>query len=127
MADHEYDIHMEELDDLGHYPYLDFSPDSEWFGRCQKLRDVQLGPGTAVDWELLQEVQEAERARAIIGEDMPWDRLFDLSFTKTYREVVVEFLSTFIYSEEGLQPLPGEAPEEEPDQVSFHILASSTV
>ncbi|KAI3797546.1 hypothetical protein L1987_32804 [Smallanthus sonchifolius] len=120
MADHN-DIEMDQLDDLAHYPFLDFPPDTEAFSRCQKLREVQMGPGTAVDWALLEEVQEAERARAIIGEDTPWSRLFDLSFAETYRELVVEFLSTFIYSETGLQPLPGEAPDIDPDRISFSI------
>ncbi|KAI3802714.1 hypothetical protein L1987_30855 [Smallanthus sonchifolius] len=88
------------------------------------LGEVQLGPGTAVDWGLLEEVQEAEQARAIIGQDTPWSRLFDLSFTETYREVIVEFLSTFIYSEAGLELLPGEAPDMEPDHVSFSIFGT---
>ncbi|KAI3762196.1 hypothetical protein L1987_52620 [Smallanthus sonchifolius] len=86
MADHDDDIQMDQLDDLAHYPFLDFSPDTEAYSRCQKLREVQMGPGTAVDWALLE-----------------------------------EFLSTFIYSETGLQPLPGEAPDIDPDRISFSI------
>ncbi|KAI3803422.1 hypothetical protein L1987_31573 [Smallanthus sonchifolius] len=121
MADHDDDIQMDQLDDLAHYPFLDFPPDTEAYSRCQKLREVQMGPGTAVDWALLEEVQEAERARAIIGQDTPWSRLFGLSFAETYRELVVEFLSTFIYSETRLQPLPGEAPDIDPDRISFSI------
>ncbi|KAI3754331.1 hypothetical protein L1987_54113 [Smallanthus sonchifolius] len=34
----------------------------------------------------------------IIGQDIPWDLLFYMAFTKIYREVVVEFLSTFTYT-----------------------------
>ncbi|KAL8205288.1 hypothetical protein R6Q57_008839 [Mikania cordata] len=43
------------------------------------------------------ECGEAERARAILGEDTPWTRLFDLAELPTYRLITVEFLSTFRY------------------------------
>ncbi|KAL8232846.1 hypothetical protein R6Q57_002624 [Mikania cordata] len=40
---------------------------------------------------------EAGRARAILGEDTPWTRLFELAELPTYRLLTVEFLSTFRY------------------------------
>ncbi|KAL8200425.1 hypothetical protein R6Q57_011764 [Mikania cordata] len=46
---------------------------------------------------VLGDCGEAERARAILGEDTPWTRLFDLAELPTYRLLTVEFLSTFRY------------------------------
>ncbi|KAL8215705.1 hypothetical protein R6Q57_022542 [Mikania cordata] len=43
------------------------------------------------------ECGEAERARAILGEDTPWTCLFELAELPTYRLITVEFLSTFRY------------------------------
>ncbi|KAL8235409.1 hypothetical protein R6Q59_021509 [Mikania micrantha] len=50
-----------------------------------------------IDWGLLADAGEAVRARAILGEDTPWTRLFDLADLPTNRLITVEFLSTFRY------------------------------
>ncbi|KAL8225861.1 hypothetical protein R6Q57_018418 [Mikania cordata] len=50
-----------------------------------------------IDWGVLANCGEAERARAILGEDIPWTRLFELAELPTYRLITVEFLSTFRY------------------------------
>ncbi|KAL8227067.1 hypothetical protein R6Q57_016899 [Mikania cordata] len=50
-----------------------------------------------IDWGILGDCGEAERARALLGEDTPWTRLFDLAELPTYRLITVEFLSTFQY------------------------------
>ncbi|KAL8231823.1 hypothetical protein R6Q57_001601 [Mikania cordata] len=61
--------------------------------KCQwKLHSDQ-----PVDWGVLGDCGEAERARAILGEDTPWTRLFDLVELPSYRLITVEFLSTFRY------------------------------
>ncbi|KAL8189591.1 hypothetical protein R6Q57_029157 [Mikania cordata] len=48
-------------------------------------------------WGVLEDCGEAEWARAILGEDTPWTRLFDLAELPSYRLITVEFLSTFRY------------------------------
>ncbi|KAL8218927.1 hypothetical protein R6Q57_022300 [Mikania cordata] len=61
---------------------------------------VQQGPPMdleCIDWGVLGDCGEAERARAILGEDTPWTRLFDFAELPTYRLLTVEFLSTFRY------------------------------
>ncbi|KAL8215953.1 hypothetical protein R6Q57_022790 [Mikania cordata] len=50
-----------------------------------------------IDWGVLGDCGEAERGRAILGEDTPWTRLFDLAELPSYRLITVEFLSTFRY------------------------------
>ncbi|KAL8223481.1 hypothetical protein R6Q57_018956 [Mikania cordata] len=46
---------------------------------------------------------------AIIGQDTPWSRLFEMTYAPQYRLITVEFLSTFIYRPCGpdFQPQPG--------------------
>ncbi|KAL8199734.1 hypothetical protein R6Q57_013302 [Mikania cordata] len=56
----------------------------------------------AVDWEILTEIGERANAERRIGEETPWGRLFDMVFQPSYREVVVEFLSTFTYRPGGV-------------------------
>ncbi|KAL8216740.1 hypothetical protein R6Q57_023577 [Mikania cordata] len=46
---------------------------------------------------VLADCGEAERARAILVEDTPWTRLYELAELPTYRLITVEFLSTFRY------------------------------
>ncbi|KAL8192535.1 hypothetical protein R6Q57_027720 [Mikania cordata] len=61
--------------------------------------DSQASYGFVYDdnWGVLGDCGEAERARAILGEDTPWTRLFDLAELPSYRLITVEFLSTFRY------------------------------
>ncbi|KAL8209273.1 hypothetical protein R6Q57_006005 [Mikania cordata] len=51
----------------------------------------------AVDWDVLTKIRERARAENWIGEETPWRRLFDMALQPSYREVTVEFLSTFTY------------------------------
>ncbi|KAL8199516.1 hypothetical protein R6Q57_013084 [Mikania cordata] len=51
----------------------------------------------AMSLGVLADVGEAERARAILGQDTPLTRLFDITELPTYRLITVEFLSTFRY------------------------------
>ncbi|KAL8231057.1 hypothetical protein R6Q57_000835 [Mikania cordata] len=48
-----------------------------------------MGTPHCIDWGVLADCGEAGRARAILDEDTPWTRLFELA--------VVQFLSTFRY------------------------------
>ncbi|KAL8200156.1 hypothetical protein R6Q57_011495 [Mikania cordata] len=43
------------------------------------------------------DVGDEVRARAILGENTPWTRLFEIAELPTYRLITVEFLSTFRY------------------------------
>ncbi|KAL8208863.1 hypothetical protein R6Q57_008275 [Mikania cordata] len=65
--------------------------------RCRCILRMSTGTPRCIDWGVLGDCGEADRARAIIGEDTPWTRLFDLAELPTYRLITVEFLSTFRY------------------------------
>ncbi|KAL8213930.1 hypothetical protein R6Q57_003379 [Mikania cordata] len=56
---------------------------------------MSMGTARCIDLGVLGDCGEAERARALLGEDTPWTRLFDLAELPTYRLIMVEFLSTF--------------------------------
>ncbi|KAL8188688.1 hypothetical protein R6Q57_029708 [Mikania cordata] len=81
------DAEMPHQDDIvQHGPPLD--PETLALSQHEWL---QFEPG------VLEDCGEAERARAILGEDTPWTRLFELAELSTYRLITVEFLSTFKY------------------------------
>ncbi|KAL8189495.1 hypothetical protein R6Q57_029061 [Mikania cordata] len=50
-----------------------------------------------IDWGVFADAGKAVRAKAILGEDTPWTRLFELAELPSYRLITVEFLSTFRY------------------------------
>ncbi|KAL8232719.1 hypothetical protein R6Q57_002497 [Mikania cordata] len=56
---------------------------------------------------------------AIIGEDTPWSRLFEMTFAPQYRLITVEFLSTFVYRPRGLDYQPQAGPQ--PSEISFRL------
>ncbi|KAL8208339.1 hypothetical protein R6Q57_007751 [Mikania cordata] len=60
-----------------------------------------MGHQKAIDYDLLTELGQQERMMTIIGEDMPWFRLFDVTYAPQYRLITVEFLSTFMYRPQG--------------------------
>ncbi|KAL8204993.1 hypothetical protein R6Q57_010616 [Mikania cordata] len=88
--------------DLEEHPILQFPEGSTTFGRCAKFRTMRIGRHKVVDWEVLDEIGEREHAERWIGEETPWRRLFNMAFQPSYREVVVEFLSTFTYRPRGV-------------------------
>ncbi|KAL8231166.1 hypothetical protein R6Q57_000944 [Mikania cordata] len=49
------------------------------------------------EWLQFEPQSAAVHARAILGEDTAWTRLFELAELPLYRLITVEFLSTFIY------------------------------
>ncbi|KAF5784345.1 hypothetical protein HanXRQr2_Chr11g0518451 [Helianthus annuus] len=66
-------------------------------------------------------IAETPRVRRFIPVDSPWHRLFDLAHTPTYRELLVEFLSSFTFYPPGVPvplPHPGAPP---PPEVSFRL------
>ncbi|KAL8208589.1 hypothetical protein R6Q57_008001 [Mikania cordata] len=55
------------------------------------------GDATLYRLGVLADAGEAVRARAILVEDTPWTRLFEIAGLPTHRLITVEFLSTFRY------------------------------
>ncbi|KAL8208168.1 hypothetical protein R6Q57_007580 [Mikania cordata] len=56
---------------------------------------------------------------AIIGEETPWSRLFDMTFAPQYRLITVEFLSTSVYRPRGPDYQPQVGPQ--PSEISFRL------
>ncbi|KAD4889091.1 hypothetical protein E3N88_21164 [Mikania micrantha] len=88
--------------DLAEHPILQFPEGSTAFGRCAKFHTMRIGRQKAIDWDVLTEIGERERAERWIREETPWRRLFEMAFQPSYREVVVEFLSTFTFRPGGV-------------------------
>ncbi|KAD7477994.1 hypothetical protein E3N88_01130 [Mikania micrantha] len=82
---------------LSQYEWLQFEEESATLMRCCRILRMSVPTLRCIDWGLLADAGEAVRARAILGEDTPWTRLFDLAELPTYRLITVEFLSTFRY------------------------------
>ncbi|KAL8222747.1 hypothetical protein R6Q57_020146 [Mikania cordata] len=82
---------------LSQHEWLQFEPGSAAAMRCRRIIRMTMGTPRCIDWGVLRDYGEAERARALLGEDTPWTRLFDLAELPTYRLITVEFLCTFRY------------------------------
>ncbi|MFS7962112.1 hypothetical protein Hanom_Chr08g00722831 [Helianthus anomalus] len=83
------------LDPLEDHPYLEFPPESDAALCCEKLWKMHLGAHFVVCWDTLRTLAAEDWAREFIPRGSPWDRLFELSYMPTYREILVEFLSSF--------------------------------
>ncbi|KAL8223357.1 hypothetical protein R6Q57_018832 [Mikania cordata] len=82
---------------LSQHEWLQFEPASAAAMRCRRILRMSMGTPCCIDWGVIADCGEAGRARAILGEDTPWTRLFELAELPTYRFITVEFLSTFRY------------------------------
>ncbi|KAK1407262.1 hypothetical protein QVD17_38876 [Tagetes erecta] len=98
----DHDIAMQDLppedefiDALADHQYLLFPEDEVAQEKCNKLKKMTVGGHIAIDWTFLDEIAETNRAREIIGIDTPWARLFEAAANVSYRELTVEFLSSF--------------------------------
>ncbi|KAL8251062.1 hypothetical protein R6Q59_034755 [Mikania micrantha] len=79
-----------------------------------------MGTPRCIDWGVLAYAGEAVRARAILGEDTRWTRLFELTELPSYMLITVEFLSTFRYR--ALQAAVREEDDEElPQDIEFSL------
>ena len=67
------------VDPLHGHPYLTFPAGSVERRRCAKLRTMEVVGHAHIDWQFLESVGEAARARDIIGIDTPWSRMFQLA------------------------------------------------
>ncbi|KAM0057520.1 hypothetical protein Hdeb2414_s0005g00159111 [Helianthus debilis subsp. tardiflorus] len=92
--------HMEAEGEVGEEvcPYLQFPQGSRVRRRCARLRTMEIGGHVGIDWELLETLGEAAQTRDIVGLDTPWSRLFQTVMEDSYRELTIEFLSTFTYA-----------------------------
>ncbi|KAD4888296.1 hypothetical protein E3N88_20369 [Mikania micrantha] len=101
------------------HEWLRFEPESATAMRCRRILRMSVPTPRCIDWGLLADAGEAVRARAILGEDTSWTRLFDLADLLTYRLITVEFLSTFRYI--AHQPAVREEEDEELPDIEFSL------
>ncbi|KAL8211551.1 hypothetical protein R6Q57_005988 [Mikania cordata] len=78
-----------------------------------------MGQQKAIDYDLLAELGQHERMTAIICEDTPWSRLFEMTYVPQYRLITVEFLSTFVYRPRGPDFQPQACPQQA--EISFRL------
>ncbi|KAD2805176.1 hypothetical protein E3N88_38553 [Mikania micrantha] len=105
---------------LSQHEWLQFEEGSAAFMRCRRILRMTVPRPRCIDWGLLADVGEAARVRAILGEDTPWTRLFDIADMPTYRLITVEFLSTFRYRAHQAA-VREEDDEELPPDVEFSL------
>ncbi|MFS7965605.1 hypothetical protein Hanom_Chr09g00764181 [Helianthus anomalus] len=85
------------VDLLRGHPYLEFIDGAPAFRFCRKLRRMHIGSHVAVNWDAIGAIGETPRLRYFIPVDSPSHRLFELAHTPSYKELLVEFLSTFTF------------------------------
>ncbi|MFS7969089.1 hypothetical protein Hanom_Chr09g00805061 [Helianthus anomalus] len=91
-------------DPLENHPYLEFPPESDAALRCEKLRKMHVGAHFA-----------------FVPRDSPWDRLFELSFMPSYREILIEFLLSFEFHPRRPDQVVDPAQPPPPPEVSFRM------
>ncbi|MFS7918730.1 hypothetical protein Hanom_Chr03g00204541 [Helianthus anomalus] len=72
-----------------------------------------------IDWELLETVDEATRAREIVGLDTLFELLFQTALEDSYREITVEFFSSFKYAMHPNDHV--EDPDHVVHEITFHL------
>jgi hypothetical protein len=68
----------EPVDRLLGNPYLEFDAGTDAHTRCEKLRQMETAPGFHIDMDYFQSIGAWERFRDIVGDDTPWDRMFQV-------------------------------------------------
>ncbi|KAL8218820.1 hypothetical protein R6Q57_022193 [Mikania cordata] len=112
------DIDVDQMDELIHHTWLQFPQGTIARNRRDRLLRKEMSQQKTIDYDLLAELGQLERMTAIISEDTPWSRLFEMTFAPQYRLITVEFLSTFVF-----RPRAADQPQADPDQpeVSFRL------
>ncbi|KAL8211357.1 hypothetical protein R6Q57_005794 [Mikania cordata] len=82
---------------LSQHEWLQFEPQPAAAAKCRRIIRMSMGTPRCIDWGVLADCEEAVHAKAILGKDTPWTRLFELAELPTYTLIRVEFLSTFRY------------------------------
>ncbi|MFS8026118.1 hypothetical protein Hanom_Chr16g01483181 [Helianthus anomalus] len=110
------------VDPLQGHAYLEFTPGNDVVRNCRKLKRMHVRGHVAIEWDALDAICEMTRAHYFIPVDSSWDRLFVLSHMPSYRELLVEFLSTFTFHPPRVDKPPAQpqAPPP-PHEVSFRF------
>ncbi|KAL8252350.1 hypothetical protein R6Q59_036043 [Mikania micrantha] len=74
---------------------LQFPQGTEAHTRLKRLIRMEIVEPRTIDWSILATLGATERATAIIGASGPWRRMLEMGGLPAYREIVLEFLSTF--------------------------------
>ncbi|KAL8263813.1 hypothetical protein R6Q59_021943 [Mikania micrantha] len=74
---------------------LQFPQGTEAHTRLKRLIGMEIVEPQTIDWSILATLGATERATTIIGASGPWRRMMEMGGLPAYREIVLEFLSTF--------------------------------
>ncbi|KAD6794448.1 hypothetical protein E3N88_05344 [Mikania micrantha] len=74
---------------------LQFPQGTEGHTRLKRLIGMEIVEPRTIDWSILATLGATERATTIIGASGPWRRMMEMGGLPAYREIVLEFLSTF--------------------------------
>ncbi|KAL8231398.1 hypothetical protein R6Q57_001176 [Mikania cordata] len=113
------DLDVDQFDALLLHPWLQFPQGTVARNRCDRLLRKEMGQQKAIDYDLLAELGQLQRMTAIIGEDTPWSRLFEMTYAPQYRLITMEFLSTFVYMSRGPDYQPQAVPQQ--SEISFRL------
>ncbi|KAL8232043.1 hypothetical protein R6Q57_001821 [Mikania cordata] len=113
------DLDVDQFDELLVHPWLQFPQGTVARNRRDRILRKEMAQQKAIDYNLLAELGQLERMTAIIGEDTPWSRLFEMTFAPQYRLITVEFLSTFVYRPRGPDYQPQAGPQQL--EISFRL------
>ncbi|KAL8265084.1 hypothetical protein R6Q59_023214 [Mikania micrantha] len=114
-----------DFDDLVNHPWLQFPQGTVARTKRNRLLKKSMGQQKAIDYDLLTQIGARERMTAIIGEDTPWTRLFEMCYAPQYRLITVEFLSTFIYRPVDPDFQPQLDQPQPPEEISFRLCGES--
>ncbi|KAD2393333.1 hypothetical protein E3N88_40310 [Mikania micrantha] len=78
------DLEVDQFDELLDHPWLQFPQDTVSRNRRDRILRKEMGHQKAIDYILLTQLGEQLRMVAIIGEDTPWSRLFDMTYAPQY-------------------------------------------
>ncbi|KAL8188742.1 hypothetical protein R6Q57_029762 [Mikania cordata] len=113
------DLEVDQFDKLMDRPWLQFPQRTVARNRRNRLLRKVMGHQKAIDYDLLTELGQQERMIAIIGQDTPWSRLFEMTYAPQYQLITVEFLSTFVYRPHGPDFKPQPGPQQA--EISFRL------
>lgn len=88
------------------YVFLDPHPDLQYprgtipRARLWRMFTRTIRPTRSIDWDVLDLIGDQGRAVAMIGaeDSTPFRRMFDLGSRRSFRELTLEFLSTFTFT-----------------------------
>ncbi|KAL8214797.1 hypothetical protein R6Q57_004246 [Mikania cordata] len=119
------DLEIDQFDEFMDHPWLQFLQGTVARNRSDRLLRKEMGHQKAIDYDLPADLGQQERMTAIIGEDMPWSRLFEITYSPQYQLITVEFLSTFVYRPHEFGSVLGLYTEEE-TQIPIYTTAIHT-